>query len=188
MIADGGDGKALIADGGDGRALIAWTWRATALLFVALGLGVVAPAATWRVPVVVSVLYFSAGIITFLWAYGIAVGRSRTEEVSVAGLFFMSEGAPTRVRRLMVGAFVAQTVAAVVAAALRPFTPIAFGLLAPMFGLGLVGLWSARHGVFRERFPSPRMGSSGPSIPTERTPMSGSARLSEDRDGETDAR
>jgi len=177
---------AQIADSGEGDALIVLTWRATALLFFALGLGALVPA-TWLVPVVVSVCFFAGGIVTFLWAYGIAVGRSRTDDVSVAGLFVMSEGAPTRVRRLMLGALGAQTVVAVVAASFRPFTPVVFGLLAPMFGLGMVGLWSARHGVFRKRLPSPKMGSSGPSGTTDQSRTSASERLSEDGHGDEDA-
>ena len=36
----------------------------------------------------------------------------------------------------------------VAAASIRPFTAVAFGILAPMLGLGLMGLWGARHGRF----------------------------------------
>ena len=31
------------------------------------------------------------------------------------------------------------------------FTAVAFGVLAPMLGLGLIGLWGARYGTFPER-------------------------------------
>jgi hypothetical protein len=33
----------------------------------------------------------------------------------------------------------------------RPFTPLAFGLLVPMFGLACCGLWGAYHGTFPAR-------------------------------------
>jgi hypothetical protein len=37
----------------------------------------------------------------------------------------------------------------VVAAALaRPYTEVAFGVLAPMFAMGLMGTWGGRYGQF----------------------------------------
>jgi hypothetical protein len=33
----------------------------------------------------------------------------------------------------------------------KPFTPLAFGALVPMFGLGLAGLWAAKYGSFGAR-------------------------------------
>ena len=44
---------------------------------------------------------------------------------------------------------------AVATAAARPFTPLAFGVLAPMFGLGVMGLWGAKFGTFPPRPPEP---------------------------------
>jgi len=44
-----------------------------------------------------------------------------------------------------------QTVVAITTASMRPFTAQAFGILVAMLGLGLGGLWAARHGVFGER-------------------------------------
>ena len=98
-----------------------------------------------------SVVAFVAGCAAFVWSYGIAVGRSRTEELSVAGLWFLSGSAPAAVRRRLLAALVLQSVIAVAAAAARPFTAVAFGVLFPMLGLGLVGLWGARFGEFPER-------------------------------------
>jgi hypothetical protein len=57
----------------------------------------------------------------------------------------------------------AQVVVAVATAAARPFTTLAFGVLVPVFGVGLNGLWAARHG----RFP-PRPVPEPPSPPTPR--------------------
>jgi len=42
-------------------------------------------------------------------------------------------------------------VVVVAAAAVRPFTPLAFGTLAPLLGLGFCGWWSARFGIFPAR-------------------------------------
>jgi hypothetical protein len=33
--------------------------------------------------------------------------------------------------------------------------PVAFGVLVPIYGLGLAGLWGARHGHFAARPPEP---------------------------------
>jgi hypothetical protein len=38
-----------------------------------------------------------------------------------------------------------------VAASVRPFTELAFGILAPMLGMGMLTLWGARYGVFAPR-------------------------------------
>ena len=37
------------------------------------------------------------------------------------------------------------------AAGLRPFTSVAFGILVPMFGLAVAGLWAAKYGTFPKR-------------------------------------
>jgi hypothetical protein len=39
----------------------------------------------------------------------------------------------------------------VAGASVRPFTTLAFGTLAPMLGIGINGLWAARHGRFPAR-------------------------------------
>jgi hypothetical protein len=44
-----------------------------------------------------------------------------------------------------------QVVVALVTAIARPFTGLAFGILVPVFGLGLAGLWGARRGSFPSR-------------------------------------
>ena len=97
----------------------------------------------------IDLLLFAAGCGAFLWAYAVAIGRSRYETVTMAGLFFLSESvAPPGVTRLLRGALAAQVVVAVAAASVRPFTALAFSVLVPMLGLGLMALWAARHGRF----------------------------------------
>ncbi len=84
--------------------------------------------------------------------YGRAVARSRTDEISVAGLYFLAGGsAPSPVRRRLMGALLVQVVVAFATAAIRPFTSLAFGVLVPVYGLGLAGLWASRHGEFPPR-------------------------------------
>ena len=56
---------------------------------------------------------------------------------------------PGRCRCALLGALAVQVVVAVATAAVHPFTSQAFGVLVPMFGLGLAGLWGARYGTLR---------------------------------------
>jgi hypothetical protein len=103
------------------------------------------------VAVVVALVMFAAGSIAYLVGYGQAVQRSRTVEISMAGLVFLKSSAPERVRRLVGGATLVQVVVALVAASVRPFTTLAFGILAPMFGIGIQAWWAARYGSFPSR-------------------------------------
>ena len=97
----------------------------------------------------VDLVLFATGCGAFLWAYARAIGRSRYETIAMGGLFFLGEGvAPPDVTRLLRGALGVQVVVAVTAAAVRPFTALAFSVLVPMLGLGLMTLWAARHGGF----------------------------------------
>ena len=86
----------------------------------------------------------------------IAVSRSRTDAVSVAGVYFLADDVaprPTRIRFRL--ALAIQVVVAIVTASIRLYTSVAFGVLVPMFGLGLMGLWGARHGRFAPRDETP---------------------------------
>ena len=127
------------------------TWATVGVLVVLSAIGLVS--STGRiVAAVVSSMLFLAGCGTFLWAYAIAVGRSRAEEIGVGGLFFLAgDIAPTRVRRSFLGALVAQLAVAIAAGVARPYTPLAFVVLAPVLGLGMSGLWGARYGRFGAR-------------------------------------
>ena len=108
----------------------------------------------WTRPIGVAVNLglFAIGCVAFLGAYAVAISRSRTDESGVGGLFFLGGAvAPKRVRWWMDGALAVQCVVAVVTASVRPFTTLAFGILVPMFGVGLNGVWGARYGTFGPR-------------------------------------
>jgi hypothetical protein len=95
---------------------------------------------------------FVVGMVAFLVAYARAIGRSRTEQVEILGVYFLGGGAaPPPVRRALLSDFAVQVVVAVVTASIRPYTAVAFGVLVPMLGLGLAGLWGATHGAFGAR-------------------------------------
>jgi hypothetical protein len=136
---------------------------ATGVLVLSSVAAAVAPGTAGLVHAAVSIAAFVVGTVTFLWAYAIAVGRSRSDLIGIGGLYFLAgEVAPRPVRNLLRGAWAVQIVAVVAAASIRPFTSVAFGILAPMLGLGLLGLWGARHGSFAPRSAAERR------TPTER--------------------
>jgi len=97
------------------------------------------------VAAVTAMLLFLGGAVLMLVALVIAAGRSRTDAIDIGGLFFSQ---PPREMKI---AFAAQIVIGLAAAGIRPNTGAAFGVLAPVFGLGLMGLWGARHGRFPAR-------------------------------------
>ena len=105
--------------------------------------------------VAVSLALFVVGCVTFLWAFAIAVQRSRTDAIGIGGLFFLQDSAPRAVQVRLLGALAVQVVVAVATAAVHPFTSQAFAVLAPMFGLGMAGLWGARYGHFEARTTDP---------------------------------
>jgi hypothetical protein len=121
----------------------------TGVFVVASALAAAWPDTFLPLSVPVDLVLFAAGCGAFLWAYGRAIGRSRYETVTMGGLFFLSEGvAPPTVTRLLRGVLGVQLVVAVAAASVRPFTALAFSVLVPMLGLGLMALWAARYGRF----------------------------------------
>ena len=124
----------------------------------------------WRVQgVVVDLILFVIGIIAFLWGYWTAVQRSRADDIAVASLYYLTNGvAPRRLAWVMNSALAIQFTVAIATAMSRPNTngkpgsTLAFGVLVPIFGLGLNGLWAAQHGTF-----SPRIFSRTKPVPPE---------------------
>lgn len=134
-----------------GTAIIRASWLGTAVFAVVAGLGAGQPDDFERAVAVVSGVLFALGVVAFLWSFAVAVGRSRTDEISVIGLWFLSGSAPASVKRSLLASLAVQIVVALAAAFIRPYTEVAFGVLVPVYGLGLCGLWGARYGTFPER-------------------------------------
>lgn len=107
--------------------------------------------------VVVDALLFLAGGTLMLVALARAAARSRTEEIAVSNLFFLAGSAPRRPQVRLLGCLAVQVVVAAATAGARPYTSLAFGVLAPLWGLGLTGVWAARYGSF----PPTRRGTAG---------------------------
>lgn len=139
-------------DGGDqpGLMLIRASWVGTAVFAVTASLA--AGFESMRAVGAISALvWFALGCVAFLWAYFAALERSRSEELDVVGIYFLSGSAPKAVRLSLLGSVLAQLAIALLTASLRPFTSVAFGILVPMYGLGVAGLWGARFGTYPPR-------------------------------------
>jgi len=115
-------------------------------------------ASQW-VGAITAMALFAIGVFVFLWSFWNAVQRSRTEQIGVMQMYFLlGDPTPARVRRIMLAMLAIQISVALVTALARsesndgsPGTSLAVGILVPMFGLGLNGLWCAFHGIFPPR-------------------------------------
>jgi len=123
----------------------------TALFTVAVLAAVLVDGTTRSVFAGFSVALFVVGCIAMLWAFVVGVDRSRRELLHVPGLFLLVGSAGRSTQRTFLGLTLIQTVVAVIGSSIRPFTALAFGILVPMFGLGVTGLWGAIHGTFAPR-------------------------------------
>ena len=134
----------------EGQSLITLTLATTALFVVSSAVAVVVTAFR-PVAAIIDLVLFGLGVVVFLAAFLIAVNRSRDVLIGVGGLYFLAGCAPAPVRLRLSGAFAVQVVVALAAASVAPFTAVAFGILVPVLGLGLSGLWGARYGTFPPR-------------------------------------
>lgn len=137
--------------GTEGAAIVNASWVGTGAFVATSAVATIVPDALGGVAAAVDVVLFLIGCGAFLWAYGRAVSRSRTDAIGIGGLLFLQASAPKLVRDRLRLALAVEVVTAVACASIRPFTSLAFGILVPVYGLGLSGLWGARHGTFPAR-------------------------------------
>lgn len=141
----------LVPPGVEGQDLLRACWAGTAV-FTAVAIATTAFPDPMAVPIaVVSLGLLAAGCAAMLWAFQRALQRSRYELIGVGGLYFLAGCAPRSVRLSMMAALATEVIVALAAASVRPFTASAFGILVPVYALGLSGAWGARHGVFPPR-------------------------------------
>ena len=134
-----------------GVGIIKASWAGTAVFTIVAVIATIDPDTLGVPAVIVSLVLFTAGTVAMFWAFLIAVQRSRTDAIGMGGLYFGAGSAPKSVQRNLMGSLAAQIVVAVATASIRVFTSLAFGILVPVWGLGLAGLWCARHGEFAPR-------------------------------------
>jgi hypothetical protein len=138
-----------------GEGIIRAAWAGTVVFGVGTVAGVVAPHPFAWLGFGVSLALFLVGCAVFVWAFVLAVGRSRSDEIAVTNLYLLS-GAPSGVRAQLFGSLAVEVIVAFGTAAARPYTIAATAILAPVYGLGLCGLWAARYGTFPPRRPAPK--------------------------------
>jgi hypothetical protein len=130
---------------------------ATGVLVVALAAGTPQAGVLRGIGAVVSLALFVAGLVIYVVAFVAGAHRSRTHELGIGSWFFLAGSAPRPIVRWFRALLGLQVVAGITAASIAPFTPVAFGVLAPIFGLSIMGLWGARHGTFARRVIRPGM-------------------------------
>jgi hypothetical protein len=141
------------------RAIVTASTSGTVAFVVAATAAAVSPSALGRPALVLDVALFAGGVVAFVAGYLRGVNRSRREVVSIGGLYFLTGGtAPPAVRRRLLGALTVQVAVGLGTAVARPYTDLAGGVLVPMYGLGLCGLWASRHGRFPQRGDGGRRG------------------------------
>ena len=135
----------------EGQDLLRACWAGTGF-FTAIAVITTIYPDPMAVPIaVVSLGLLAAGCAAMLWAFRRALERSRYELIGVGGLYFLAGCAPRSVQLSMMAALATELVVALAAASVRPFTASAFGILVPVYALGLSGAWGARHGTFPPR-------------------------------------
>jgi hypothetical protein len=143
--------RAPVAEPGAGRRLVLASWIGTAVFTLTAAVAAVAPHTLDAPALVVSLALFFLGLGVFFWAFALAVARSRTDEIDLPGLFGLAGSAPRRVQVQLFGSLAVEAGVALATAGVRPYTTLAFGILTPMFGLAMTGLWAARYGTFPAR-------------------------------------
>lgn len=129
-----------------GDRVLFWTTAATVTFVIAAVAAVLVAGPVRLVAVAVDVVLFGAGSMLFLAAFAVAVARSRTEHVTLGATFLLAGAVPPLVRRRFWALLAIQVVVALAAASIRPYTAVAFAVLAPMSVFGAMAWYGARYG------------------------------------------
>ena len=143
-----------------GRWIVLTSWASTGVFVLTTVVATVVNNREARlVAALLSLALFSISLVLHLVALWLGAQRSRRDEMTMVGWWFLSESAPKSTRAHLWGALLMQIVVSCVCAAIRFETSIAFGVLVPMLGLSFLGLWGAMYGMF-----APRRASTGGSV------------------------
>ena len=133
----------------EGRSLLVADAVGTGALALATVLSAVTEAdAVQLLNLVVAGVLFLGGCVGFTVGFLKAVGRSRTETVDLAALFYLTGSAPQETRRWFLGLWFAQIAIAVLAI---PLTDPPFAVMAPVWGIGVITWWAGAHATFPPR-------------------------------------
>jgi hypothetical protein len=135
--------------------IIKASWAGTAAFAVTAIAATIEPDTFEVAALAVALVLFAIGTVVFLLAFVHAVGRSREVDIGIGGLYFLAGSAPRSVQLHLLGSLGVEVVVAFATASVRPFTSLAFGMLVPLYGLALCGLWGAYHGAFPPRAVAP---------------------------------
>jgi hypothetical protein len=147
-----------LAEPSAGRRIVVAAWVGTALLLVSSVAGAIDPHPLDVVALVAALALFFGGLVAFFAAYVVAIGRSRESDMGIAAVFGLAGSAPRAVQVSLYAALAVEIAVAVSTAAARLHSVLAFGILAVMWGLGMIALWGATHGAFPPRQPNPERG------------------------------
>jgi hypothetical protein len=104
------------------------------------------------VAMAVDTALFLAGCVLFGVSFLRAVGRSRTDAIGIGGLYFLAGATATAsVRTALLVPVAVEVVVALGTAFAHPYTNLAAGVLVPVYGVSLCGLWASKHGTFGPR-------------------------------------
>ncbi len=171
-----------------GAAIVNIALAGTAAIVAAGVLGALSEDLAQSVVVLVSAGAAAVGIVGFVWSYLRAVGRSRVDEISVSQLYIVvGTVAPPPVKRRLQWSLWLQIAVAIVVMVVgfsrtdpEEFNWAACIIVAPLFGMGVNGVWVASHGTFGARIltPSPRRRRRGESVTQQGTPVAPRAQRS----------
>lgn len=142
-MADARDAEPIPA-GPPGRAIAAASWIGVGAYTVTSVPSAGGVDAFENVAVIVALVLFFASLL--VWVYAFVAGAARSangDHIAVGNLFLIEGAVPRIVRRSLFGSVAACLAVTAATASAEPF-----GVLVPMWPLGMVGLWGARHGVF----------------------------------------
>ena len=133
----------------EGRSLLVADLVGTvALAVVTLADALTHAKAVQIVGLLVVAVLFVGGCVGFTVGFLRAVGRSRTEQVDLAALFYLTGSAPAEVRRAFLGLWFAQMA---IATASVFVTHPPFAVMAVIWGIGLITWWASAHATFPPR-------------------------------------
>lgn len=142
----------------EGQAILNWSWLGTSIFTVTAVTATIWPGWFQWPNLVVSLVLFAAGSTAMIWAFLIAVERSRHHVIGIGGLYFAAGSAPRQVQKILLTSLGVEIAVALTTASIRIYTPVAFGILVPVWALGLTGMWCARFGEFEVRQTDPPSG------------------------------